>query len=27
MHVRYPATVNKAIHSFLDKCEVASLQG
>ena len=27
MHVRYPATVNKAIHTFLDKCEVATLQG
>ena len=27
MHIRYPATVNKAIHTFLDKCDVASLQG
>jgi hypothetical protein len=27
MHIRYPTTVNKAIHSMLDKCEVAALQG
>ena len=27
LHIRYPATVNKAIHSMLDKCEVAALQG
>ena len=27
LHIRYPAPVNKAIHSFLDKCEVAALQG
>ena len=27
LHVRYPGSVNKAIHTFLDKCEVATLQG
>jgi hypothetical protein len=27
MHIRYSATVNKAIHSMLDKCDVAALQG
>jgi hypothetical protein len=27
MHIRCSATVNKAIHSMLDKCDVAALQG
>jgi hypothetical protein len=27
MHTRYFSTVNKAIHSMLDKCDVAALQG